>query len=483
MTGGAAFTLNVSPCPEGVNGTDVGHYLYLTGLPGAPEAVLITGGTCRSGRPVGTIVFTPANNHLGQWTLRSATAGLKESVESLQSSGGMIYVPRGIHVFYASAVIPHTGITIMGAGDQSIIWTVTNGIELIRIISLPGMAGATIRNLQFATGAALSGLNTVTAIGVLNGFNVQVDNVTFGNTGYAIYCDRCSNAILSNLQLIDNSRIFYGSTVDGGNGFSFNGILDNIRQYPTAPLDGGIGFIVTLQRVVSTTIRKFTARGLGHIASGITINNNSEGNSIVDCDIQAPHIGIQILANWVGATLDTPKWTTIRNAQIDDPSLVGVSVDNGGLFTDIQGTFTSGFDPATVALVRLASNSMGSRVHDSTFQNMILEPGILVTPNNSGFSITNNYFDAPAPVIGIIIQPGASDKYVIAGNTFTGTLTPISDGGTGTGKFITSNIGTNQYMAPLPAYANNAAALVGGLVAGNLYVETGTNPLRIAIVF
>ena len=35
----------------------------------------------------------------------------------------------------------------------------------------------------------------------------------------------------------------------------------------------------------------------------------------------------------------------------------------------------------------------------------------------------------------------------------------------------------------LTQYANNAAALIGGLVAGDLYTETGTDPLRVAVVF
>jgi hypothetical protein len=114
MKGGAAFTLNVSPCPEGVNGTDINHFLYLQDPTGVSEPVLITGGTCTSGRPLGTIRFTPINNHPGQWTLQSADAGITEADRILAATGGgTIFVPRGIHVIYAHPVIS-SNITLMG---------------------------------------------------------------------------------------------------------------------------------------------------------------------------------------------------------------------------------------------------------------------------------------------------------------------------------------------------------------------------------
>ena len=35
----------------------------------------------------------------------------------------------------------------------------------------------------------------------------------------------------------------------------------------------------------------------------------------------------------------------------------------------------------------------------------------------------------------------------------------------------------------IPSYANNAAALLGGLKVGDLYAETGTNPKRVCVVY
>ena len=82
LTGSSPATITLSPCPKGVSGVDTNHYLYISAGTGTVEAVLITGGTCVPDF-VGTVVFTPANNHSGAWTLASATAGIKEALNAI----------------------------------------------------------------------------------------------------------------------------------------------------------------------------------------------------------------------------------------------------------------------------------------------------------------------------------------------------------------------------------------------------------------
>lgn len=43
--------------------------------------------------------------------------------------------------------------------------------------------------------------------------------------------------------------------------------------------------------------------------------------------------------------------------------------------------------------------------------------------------------------------------------------------------------GTRLSLVGLPSYASNAAALAGGLTAGDFYVMTGTDPREIAVVY
>lgn len=85
LTGSVLATVNLSPCPQGVAGTDANHYLYVAGT-GTPEAVLISGGTCTSGAGSGTVQFTPANNHSAGYSLATATGGLQECLNVGQAT-------------------------------------------------------------------------------------------------------------------------------------------------------------------------------------------------------------------------------------------------------------------------------------------------------------------------------------------------------------------------------------------------------------
>lgn len=104
LTASVPATITLSPVPQGVNGTDQNHYLYVSGGTGTAEIVLITGGTAIGGASSGTITFTPANNHSGAWTIASATAGLQEAVQSIALAGVpvRIIIPAGNYTVYAS---------------------------------------------------------------------------------------------------------------------------------------------------------------------------------------------------------------------------------------------------------------------------------------------------------------------------------------------------------------------------------------------
>jgi hypothetical protein len=61
------------------------------------------------------------------------------------------------------------------------------------------------------------------------------------------------------------------------------------------------------------------------------------------------------------------------------------------------------------------------------------------------------------------------------GNLIQNATTRISS--TGKGNFATAAV------TGLASYANNAAAAGAGLAAGDLYTETGTDPLRVCVVY
>jgi hypothetical protein len=115
-------TVTLDPCPKGVNGNDVWHYLYISGT-GTPEAVLITGGSCISGATSGTIEFSAANSHSAGYTIGTATAGAQEALISAAIPGSNGATSRNVQlspgslVFHARLSIRTSGLTIGGSGS------------------------------------------------------------------------------------------------------------------------------------------------------------------------------------------------------------------------------------------------------------------------------------------------------------------------------------------------------------------------------
>lgn len=123
LSAGVPATITLSPVPPGVNGTNANHKFYISNGTGTAEVVTMTGGAAVSGASSGTIIFTPANNHSGSWTIRSASAGVQEAVYN--SDHLPVYLPRGTVTFRATVwVIP--GSKIIGTGKYNPS-TSTNG--------------------------------------------------------------------------------------------------------------------------------------------------------------------------------------------------------------------------------------------------------------------------------------------------------------------------------------------------------------------
>lgn len=135
LTASSPSTVTLSPCPAGVNGTDALHYLYISGGTGTAEPVLITGGTCTALASSGTVVFTPANNHSGAWTVQSGSSGIKEAlIACAAASGGGVVIPGGNFNVWALLDISNncslrgSGINVTLLEFQSVV---TRGLQFI----------------------------------------------------------------------------------------------------------------------------------------------------------------------------------------------------------------------------------------------------------------------------------------------------------------------------------------------------------------
>jgi hypothetical protein len=114
-----AITATLTPCPIGVNGTDNPHYLLITpsGIDPTPvtEPVLITGGTCTSGASSGTITFSAAYAHTGNYVIGSATSGIQEAAQTLTPPGVTLkLMPQTNYVISAPYFVPGGASTFDG---------------------------------------------------------------------------------------------------------------------------------------------------------------------------------------------------------------------------------------------------------------------------------------------------------------------------------------------------------------------------------
>jgi hypothetical protein len=103
-------TVTLTPCPQGVNGTDINHWLFVTSASGDAqqpgEQVLITGGTCTSGASTGTLTFYSGYAHGAGYVLGSGTNGVAEAVADAATveSGNDEYIhlsPIPVYTFTA----------------------------------------------------------------------------------------------------------------------------------------------------------------------------------------------------------------------------------------------------------------------------------------------------------------------------------------------------------------------------------------------
>lgn len=171
------------PCPLGLAGSDSHHWVYLSGGTSTAEAVMITGGTCASGAPSGSITFTAANSHSGAWSITSATAGVQEAI-NIAGSGGYVFLPGGAYAFYAPAFISTT-MTIKGAGPQTpIITDMSLTTDVFDVIT--GASGSTgipvvFDGISIKSTATQTAGNYIKITAISSNFNIgsQVRNCTF----------------------------------------------------------------------------------------------------------------------------------------------------------------------------------------------------------------------------------------------------------------------------------------------------------------
>src|SRR5579864_2129237 len=118
-------SVTLTSCPPGVIAAEPWYYVYISGT-GTPEAVRVTGGTCKGdGRP-GTLEFTTTSSHSSGYVIASASSGVQEASIAARftptnpkgvSQSGRVLVPPGEYDVFAPISIRATSQTIDFGGS------------------------------------------------------------------------------------------------------------------------------------------------------------------------------------------------------------------------------------------------------------------------------------------------------------------------------------------------------------------------------
>ena len=118
-------SVTLDPCPPGVIATESWYFVYLSGT-GTPEAVRVTGGSCKGDSRPGTLEFTTANSHPSGYTIGSASSGIQEASIAARltptnpkgvSQSGRVIVPPGEYDVFAPISIRASNQTVDFAGS------------------------------------------------------------------------------------------------------------------------------------------------------------------------------------------------------------------------------------------------------------------------------------------------------------------------------------------------------------------------------
>jgi hypothetical protein len=171
-TPNSAQTINLIPCPLGINTSNNPAQPYYVYIPTTnAEAALVTGGTCTSGAASGTIVVTTTVAHSASTnTIQSAYGGIQEALNDAGSPNGFVVIPptganTNAYQIYATIYQQNLRSTVEGYGSlvqchtRSVCWFIGD-----RVAS-GDFASQKLKGLRFTSSVNIDGVQ-VTSVSV-----------------------------------------------------------------------------------------------------------------------------------------------------------------------------------------------------------------------------------------------------------------------------------------------------------------------------
>jgi len=118
-------SVTLDPCPPGVIAAEPWYFVYISGT-GTPEALRVTGGSCKGDGHPGTLEFTTLNSHPAGYVVSSASSGVQEAsiaarITPTNPTGvpqsGRVVIPPGEYDVFAPISIRASGQTVDFAGS------------------------------------------------------------------------------------------------------------------------------------------------------------------------------------------------------------------------------------------------------------------------------------------------------------------------------------------------------------------------------
>lgn len=419
--------VTLSPVPLGVNGSDVMHYLYISGGTGAAEAALITGGSAVAGAASGTLFITCANAHSGAWTVQSDSGGIYEAINTLPAGGGTVMIPNATTALVAGLngiVYTRNNVALTGSGWSSVIQA-RPGANQNTLLQLNG-SNILIRDLKIDGnvangGSAINSTGQALQLGTSANpaINTLVDHVEVTGAGAwgITYTAGAHDDVVQNSYIHDIGPIT-GPGPANGFAMSFGGLPRPFNMHIRG---------CRIERVYNkdATLGPGASGAIGGDATDVSI----EGNDILDCIQQ----GGGMIANG-GADGIQRNWN-VRNNRIVKTITLNADATSGiemnGLGLLATGNVVSGMTSGGSAI---AVEGAAGQVHANHViaNNQLYNNAFGIILINAGGSVSravisgNRIAGMVSGSVGIRVESACSAIDII-GNDLTDCATPVTN--------------------------------------------------------
>lgn len=437
-----------------------------------------------------------------------STAGIQAAINAVSAAGGgKVYFPPGRYIVSA-LTISSVGVFLEGAGPQATTILPSGTTNSLFTFSITGSPSPPFMNqgisrmtIQYSTSTPPTGGNCI-YVYIVQGFFAR--ELVIVGAWMGIHCYMGAVGFFNDIQMWNLQSQGTGIYIDssgpagGGDRYFKNIFIDCTANPEPNQAIAGI-------RINGTGGDWFDSCEIAQCGAlaGILIDPQS-GQSVTwtwftncDLDTNTGHavnispvtggqvLGVYFLGCWTSSSRNG-NGVVIGGAGgvVSGARFMFHKCHNNAEFGFIVGTGAGTVSHVDISNSVVAGNSQAS---SGTYPGIQFQPGVgewsvtnTVCGATDGFGVTQSY--------GIVVAPGASNNYRIIGNDVRSNITGgISEGGTGTVKYVSKNIGYNpkSYGVPVGAspftYTNNSGDTQTITIAGGAVSLVTMNAQAIAV--